>query len=332
MDVSVVVPAYNRAGLLPATLRSIIDQTLAPREVIVVDDGSTDETEAAVRAFGSPVRYIRIANSGPGIARNRGAAIATGEHLAFCDSDDLWTRDHLSAHAALHRAAGPIPMSFSNFRLIRGEVWSAGAKFDTASPGFWDGWTAVEGGRWFSSPIYDRIIRFQPIFPSALVIRRERFEQLGGYEPIFSKTASEDLEFILRCVEAGPIGAVIAPTVGIRKHAGGFSNDALAVLTGEISILSYARRHHAAAALHSAILEEEMASRRRNALDLAFSSGDLAAFRNLLRDGTSERDMKLGMKALVAALPDRVAEPIRSILCSIGTRLSARRPIIGKSP
>jgi hypothetical protein len=78
------------------------------------------------------------------------------------------------------------------------------------------------------------------------------------------------------------MGAVIAPTVGIPQTRGRLFQRCIGGSDGENSILSYARRHHSVAAMHSAILQEEIASRRRSALDLAFSSGDLAAFRNLL--------------------------------------------------
>ena len=89
LDVSVVIPTYNRADWLPRTLASILGQTLEPMEVIVVDDGSTDGTEALARSFPPTVRYSRIENSGVCRARNAGVSLARGSWLAFCDSDDL---------------------------------------------------------------------------------------------------------------------------------------------------------------------------------------------------------------------------------------------------
>jgi GT2 family glycosyltransferase len=89
MRLSVVIPAYNRATLLPITLRSLLAQERVADEILVVDDGSTDGTAAVAEAFGSPVRVIRQANQGPGVARNRGLAEARGEYIHFFDSDDL---------------------------------------------------------------------------------------------------------------------------------------------------------------------------------------------------------------------------------------------------
>jgi glycosyltransferase involved in cell wall biosynthesis len=86
---SVVVPVFNRAQLLPRTLASLLAQTRPADEILVVDDGSTDGSAAVAESFGSPVRVIRQANQGPAVARNRGLAEAQGEWVHFFDSDDL---------------------------------------------------------------------------------------------------------------------------------------------------------------------------------------------------------------------------------------------------
>src|SRR3981081_4344217 len=102
--ISVVVPAYNRAALLPLTLDAILTQVPPPREVIVVDDGSWDDTQAVLAGYAAPVRTIRIENSGALVARKVGMHAASGELVAFCDSDDLWRPGFLAAMEALWRA------------------------------------------------------------------------------------------------------------------------------------------------------------------------------------------------------------------------------------
>ncbi len=89
MRISTIIPAFNRAGLIGETLRSVLSQTRAPAEVIVVDDGSTDDTADAVAAFGKHVTLLRQPNGGAGSARNAGFARSTGEVVHFMDSDDL---------------------------------------------------------------------------------------------------------------------------------------------------------------------------------------------------------------------------------------------------
>jgi glycosyltransferase involved in cell wall biosynthesis len=90
MTYSVVIPAYNAARTIAETLCSVVAQSLAPAEIIVVDDGSTDETEAALLQSGIPVRYVRQDNAGPGSATTRGFALATAPLIASVDADDLW--------------------------------------------------------------------------------------------------------------------------------------------------------------------------------------------------------------------------------------------------
>lgn len=89
MKISVIIPAYNRAKLLPTTLHSLLMQQHVADEILVVDDGSTDSTADLAATFGPPVRVIRQSNQGPAVARNRGLAEAQGEWVHFFDSDDL---------------------------------------------------------------------------------------------------------------------------------------------------------------------------------------------------------------------------------------------------
>jgi glycosyltransferase involved in cell wall biosynthesis len=86
--VSVVVPTYNRANVVRASIESVLRQSHANVEVVVVDDGSTDDTQRVVESYGAPVRYLYQANSGVSAARNLGFASARGEFIALLDSDD----------------------------------------------------------------------------------------------------------------------------------------------------------------------------------------------------------------------------------------------------
>jgi glycosyltransferase involved in cell wall biosynthesis len=106
---SVVVPLFDKAPFVRRTIESVLRQTLAPREVIVVDDGSRDGGAAAIAdLLGDHVRIVRQDNAGPGAARNRGAAEACGEWIAFLDADDLWLDDHL---ATLARVIADFPQA-----------------------------------------------------------------------------------------------------------------------------------------------------------------------------------------------------------------------------
>ncbi len=101
--VSVVIPTYNRAGLIRETLDSVLAQTYRDLEVIVVDDGSTDETPTILGMYEHDVRVriIRQSNQGEGAARNTGIGVAGGEYVAFLDSDDIWRADKLERQLAI---------------------------------------------------------------------------------------------------------------------------------------------------------------------------------------------------------------------------------------
>ncbi len=95
MRISVIIPVYNRASLIGSTLDSLRTQTLPPKEIVVVDDGSTDDTPGMVERYAGKfpeagLRLVRQENAGPSAARNRGLALAQGDLLAWCDADDLW--------------------------------------------------------------------------------------------------------------------------------------------------------------------------------------------------------------------------------------------------
>lgn len=101
---SVVIPAYNARSTIRSTIESVLAQTYRPLEVIVVDDGSSDDTVAIVSAMGDPVRCVAQPNQGAATARNNGIERSRGELIAVLDADDLWKPEKLSAQVALMRA------------------------------------------------------------------------------------------------------------------------------------------------------------------------------------------------------------------------------------
>jgi len=88
--VSVIVPVYNCAGSLPRCIESALSQDPAPSEVIVVNDGSTDNVREVAAGYGNRIVYLEQANQGQGAARNAGLRVASGRYVAFLDSDDYW--------------------------------------------------------------------------------------------------------------------------------------------------------------------------------------------------------------------------------------------------
>ena len=96
---SVIVPNFNNGATLARAIDSVLAQDHPAHEIIVIDDGSTDHSAAVAASFGAPVRYVYQANAGVSAARNHGAAVATGDWLAFLDADDIYLPGRLAAHA-----------------------------------------------------------------------------------------------------------------------------------------------------------------------------------------------------------------------------------------
>lgn len=99
MSITAIIPVHNGERYLAETIRSVLDQTLPPDEIVVVDDGSTDVSAALAQSFGAPVLLLSQANLGPAAARNLGVQHARGDLLAFLDADDLWLPNKLTRQA-----------------------------------------------------------------------------------------------------------------------------------------------------------------------------------------------------------------------------------------
>jgi glycosyltransferase involved in cell wall biosynthesis len=107
-DIAVVIPVYNGALYLPECIGSVCAQTLPPGEIIVIDDGSEDETAAVAASWGDRIRYCRFPHGGLPLARNRAIAEATAGTIAFIDADDVWLPEKLELQmAALEQATEP---------------------------------------------------------------------------------------------------------------------------------------------------------------------------------------------------------------------------------
>lgn len=113
--VSVVLPVYNRAAYVGEAIESVYAQTLPPAELIVIDDGSTDDSVAVVERYARPgLTIVRQENRGIGAARNRGLRIASCEAIAFIDSDDLWESDKLERQCRALQAEGGADLVFGH--------------------------------------------------------------------------------------------------------------------------------------------------------------------------------------------------------------------------
>ncbi len=311
-DVAVVIPAYNRPHFIGDTLDSVLAQTHAPAEILVVDDGSTDDTRAVVADFGSRVRYHRIENAGVCHARNVGVRMTSAPWVALCDSDDLWRPEKLATQMALFERAPEVEYAFTDFVILTDRGCEAETKFQGAPSGFWDGRRELDAVTWiFDDPMYERLLAFHPIFPSSVVMSRTFFERIGGFDEQWGRTVGEDVEFTLRCMQEAPVGAIARPLVGVRKHRANFSGDGLGSALGLIEIYRHAQQHHYPMGQRLASkLEELVDAETRNAIEFAFSEGRIDIVRELRRSLRIRSSAKLQVKFAVSRLPRPLAHSI----------------------
>lgn len=204
---SVIIPTFNRREYLMACLASVSAQRYRPDEVIVVDDGSTDGTIEALAGI-EGVTVIQQNNAGPGAARNRGAATASGDYLAFLDSDDLWFEWTLEAFAELvarHKRPSLLFARFADFSDAAelGSI-SAPAPGSPSSLAFDCFLDSAEHGYFVGAGM--------------MVIARTAFERVGGF--LEDRLNAEDHDLALRLGDAPGFVQVVAPvTLAHRIHS-----------------------------------------------------------------------------------------------------------------
>jgi glycosyltransferase involved in cell wall biosynthesis len=184
--VSVVIPIYNGAATIERALASVFEQTFTDFEIVVVDDGSTDDTPKVLAGFGDRIKVIRQHNRRFPAARNAGVAASRGELIALIDHDDQWLPRKLEVSVAALQNDPGASLVYTEVTVVN----EAGEK-SRVSP------NAPETAH---APSMDEMLtRLWPIMPSTVVMRRTAFDRAGG----FTESLGEDLDFWPRIREQG---------------------------------------------------------------------------------------------------------------------------------
>ncbi len=199
--VSVIIPSYNSAAYLPATLESVLGQDYSAVEVVVVDDGSTDDTEQVVHPYRSRIEYIRQENSGgPARPRNVGMEAARGELVALFDSDDVMLPGKLSRSAAVLQALPEVDLLFTDFQVIDENGLVKTPRFLATYRRFRDILepAATEAAAVLHGPgLYRELLRANFIGTSSVVARRAVLLAEGGFDESLLNSDDRDLWFRL---------------------------------------------------------------------------------------------------------------------------------------
>lgn len=189
MQISVVIPTYNRYDSLKRALDSVYKQTYQPAEVIVIDDGSDDATAQIIELFPN-IKYFYQENSGVSSARNLGIKKATSTWIAFLDSDDEWHKDKLQEQIAFHKQHPKILMSYTNERWIRNGI-------EVKMP---------KKFRKYGGDIFYECLSHCIIAPSATLIHKELLVKVGVFDEELE--VCEDYDLWLRVASSYKIGLI----------------------------------------------------------------------------------------------------------------------------
>lgn len=198
--VSVIIPTHNRADFLAQAIDSVLSQTYTNFELIVVDDGSGDETQPLLSSYGKALTALRQENRGPAAARNTGIRAARHPLLAFLDSDDQFTRHKLALQVAAMEAQPEMLISHTR------ETWFCNGHHRNQKKQH-----AKEGG-----DIFARNLALCMVGMSTVMVRQELFERVGLFDETFP--CCEDYEFWLRASVAHPFLLLNTPLAA--KHGG----------------------------------------------------------------------------------------------------------------
>ena len=291
MLISVIIPTYNRAAYIAEAIRSVQAQTFRGVEIIVADDGSTDNTAEIVAGFGDVVTYITLPHQGlPAATRNAGLRAARGEFVAFLDSDDLFLTNKLVLQLAAFEAHPEAGLIYSNGHFFRDD------------PGQPTGYV-LDGLPTPSGDVFPELLRGNFMSTPIVLVRHACLDTVGMYDERPDFFAVEDYDLWLRIAAQFPVIYAHGNVAAIRRHQQSISRD-VAILRGRVLLVLTkmdalyphlmqrhpVARHEAYARNHGAIAAAEL---KQGHIAPGLSHG-LRAFTHALRMP------KLGTGAFVA--------------------------------
>mgnify|MGYP001362932843 FL=1 len=242
MNISVVIPSYNRKEFLKRSIDSAINQTKKPLEIIVVDDGSTDGTEAMIKSDYDFVKFIKQKNKGVSAARNIGIKVSIGEWICFLDSDDEWKKDKLEKQINVMKSNPGYKFFHSN------EIWiKNGLRINQKKK-----------HKKYGGDIFDKCLDMCRISPSSVMIDKTVFDEVGNFNEYL--VVCEDYELWLRICDKYRVFFIDEPL--IIKHGGH---------QGQLSYSIESIENHRIKALEYLILENLNRKNKRHAIQMLLS-------------------------------------------------------------
>lgn len=224
--VSVVIPMYNAGRYITQAVDSVLAQTYRPIEILVVDDGSTDDSAAILQAYGSRIRYLHQKNQGQSIARNRGITESQGELVAFLDADDFWLPDKIARQVDSLSRAPRAGLAHTDVLFLEN---STGQRSHRPS-------RKAE----YVGNCSDLLFRQNKLTISSVLLRKECLTQVGLFDGVFRYT--DDYDMWLRIAPHYEFCYVDEPLVIYRLHHTNISRCTLEMTRDELYVLDKALR------------------------------------------------------------------------------------------
>ncbi len=309
--ISVIIPSYNSARFVVEAVESALAQTVPPDEIIVVDDGSTDDTQARLLPYRGSIRCISQRNAGVAAARNRGIRESRGSLIAFLDADDRWLPRKLERQLECLAARPDVDLVHTDLRY----------------------WNDQTGELTPSLPGRERFVGFciREFFwwcgvnTSTVLLRRRCLDEVGLFDELIPGGYSEDLDLFLRIAPRFQLAFVPEPLVHYRRHGNNATSDRRRIQQSAFWV--FERALAAEPALVKSLGRRDV---RRHMRSLAFGAaylhveaGDLRGARRLFRGALRYGPTSLYAWALWAST--LIPQAARSRLRSIKQRLATRR-------
>jgi len=240
LEISVVVPVYNRQEYLQESLDSILQQSLPPSEIVVVDDGSTDDSWNIIQSYKERIKAIRIPNSGAGNARRVGVEKISSPWIAFCDSDDIWLPNHLERRVKLLSKYPSTNFSFSDMLPFGSAALPNRTYFSDAPRGWWERWGKPDKNGFLDmrkNP-YQAFLDFNPVATPTILMTKALYDQVGGINSKYSRMPAEDADLTRRAIAVGRVCCDMDITAKQRRHEQNMSSIETENLLGKANILN----------------------------------------------------------------------------------------------
>ncbi len=291
-EVSVVIPAYNSVQYLVEAVESVLAQTWQDFEILVIDDGSTDETEQVMRRYQVPVRYIRQQNGGVAVARNRGIAESRGRYIAFLDADDTWLTHKLERQIEAIRQPLRHRACYSAFTIVDANLNPLG----------------ISRSQRVGTALEDLLTRGNVIGSICTVLcERSLFESVGGFDPALSQCA--DWDIWVRLAAQTEFLYLDEPLVTYRQHETNMSRNAPLLEHDSLQVLN---KGFAMPELSDELRAQRQAAFARNYMVLAGTYFRARYYRDFVRCAARAVTMDFHQINYLTAFPLRMAARLKT--------------------